>query len=279
MLLGCYNILMSTLIFVLIFLLGCIIGSFLNVVIYRLGTGKTMVTGGSICMTCNHHLRWYELIPIFSFLIQSGRCRKCASHISHQYPIVEFGTGLIFALIAFHFLPLLAFSYVSYVVLVTLFVFIFSLLMVIAVYDIRHKIIPDILVYTYAIISLFSVFLNTTGVGPLFVWPSLLGVLSGPLFALPFALIWLASRGRAMGLGDAKLMLGIGWMLGPAQALAATILSFWIGSIVSLFIMLFSHKKMGMKTEIPFAPFLIISALITFLFNLDVFSLASLLHF
>lgn len=267
---------MPALIFVFIFLLGSIIGSFLNVVIYRFNTGKSLVTGGSICMTCSHKLRWYELIPIFSFIIQSGRCRKCASNISHQYPVVEFGTGLIFALIAFHFVPILSISQVSYVILVTLFSFIFSLLMVISVYDIRHKIIPNTLVYVYALISLFSIFINQTGIGPLFVFPSLISLASGPLFALPFALIWLISRGRAMGLGDAKLMLGIGWMLGPMQALSATIMSFWIGSVVSLFIMFFGKSKMTMKTEIPFAPFLIISTLITFLFNLDIFKLAEL---
>jgi leader peptidase (prepilin peptidase)/N-methyltransferase len=105
-----------------------------------------------------------------------------------------------------------------------------------------------------------------------------MSIVSGPLFALPFALIWLISRGKAMGLGDAKLMLGIGWMLGPTQALSATIMSFWIGSVVSLFMMLFGKGKMTMKTEIPFAPFLIISTLIAFLFNLDIFKLADLFN-
>ncbi|HUC88646.1 MAG TPA: prepilin peptidase [Candidatus Paceibacterota bacterium] len=270
---------MTALVFIFIFFLGTIIGSFLNVVIYRFNTGKTIVYGRSICMTCNRNLRWYELIPIFSFLIQSGRCRRCASNISNQYPLVEFGTGLIFALIAFHFLPFASFSMSSYLALVILFVFIFSLLMVISVYDVRHKVIPDDLVYIYAFVSFLSIFINHASVGPLFVTPSLMSIVSGPLFALPFALIWMLSRGRAMGLGDAKLMLGIGWMLGPLAALASVILSFWIGSVASLTMMLFSHKKMNMMTQIPFAPFLIIGALITLLFNLDIFKLSSLFHF
>lgn len=269
---------MYTLVFIFIFLLGTIIGSFLNVVIYRFNTGKSIAKGRSICMTCNHKLRWYELIPILSFLIQSGKCRRCASSISHQYPLVEFGTGLIFAFIAFHFLKVLSFSQISYVVLVCLFSFIFSLLMVIAVYDIRHKIIPDRLAYIYAFVSLISIFINHTGVGSFFVTPSLLALVSGPLFALPFAFLWLISKGRWMGLGDAKLVLGIGWMLGPMQSFAMITLSFWIGAVVSLAIMLFSRRKMTMKTEIPFAPFLIISTLIVFFFNLDIFSLLSLLH-
>ncbi len=267
---------MYVLIFIFIFLLGTIIGSFLNVVIYRFGTGKSISHGRSICMSCNHTLRWYELIPVFSFLIQRSRCRRCASSISHQYPLVEFGTGLVFTLIAFHFSPLLLFSQFSYIFLVSFFSFIFSILIVISVYDMRHKIIPDKLVYVYAFISFLSIFINYTSIGPLFTTPTIMSVISGPLFALPFAFLWLVSRGRWMGLGDAKLVLGIGWMLGPALGLSAMMLSFWIGSIVSLFIMFFTRKKINLKTEIPFAPFLIISTLIVFLFNLDIYTLISL---
>lgn len=269
---------MYTLAIIFIFLLGTLIGSFLNVVIYRFNTGKSIVSGRSICMTCNHTLRWYELIPIFSFLIQSGKCRRCASGISHQYPLVEFGTGLVYVLIALHFIPILSLSQSSYILLVTLFSFIFSLLIVISVYDIRHKIIPDKLVYVYAFISLLSIFINHTGVGPLFVKAPLMSIIAGPLLALPFALLWLISKGRWMGLGDAKLMLGIGWMLGLLAGVATIMLSFWIGSVISLAVILFSHKKIDMKTEIPFAPFLIISTLIVFLYNLDIYSLVALFH-
>lgn len=270
---------MNILIFVFIFLLGTIIGSFLNVVIYRFNTGRTMVKGRSICMTCNHSLRWYELIPVLSFLVQSGKCRRCKEIISYQYPIVEFITGLVFALIAYHFLPALFFSPLSFLVLVILFVFIFSILIVISVYDIRHKIIPDKLVFTFALLSFFSLFVNHFGIGDLFIIPSWSFLVAGPALALPFALLWLLSKGKWMGLGDAKLMLGIGWMLGLSFGLATIILSFWIGAVVSLFVMFFSTKKMSLKTEIPFAPFLIISTFIVFLFNIDIFTLAQIFQF
>jgi leader peptidase (prepilin peptidase)/N-methyltransferase len=170
------------------------------------------------------------------------------------------------------------FSQSRYVFLITLYVFIFSLLMVISVYDIRHKIIPDKLVYMYAFVSFVSVFINQSGIGPLWMHPTPSALIAGPLFALPFALLWLIGRGKWMGLGDAKLILGIGWMLGPLAALAAITISFWIGAVVSLMIMFFSRKKINMKTEIPFAPFLIISTLIVFLSNLDIFSLSQLFH-
>jgi len=267
---------MSLLIFIFVFLLGTIIGSFLNVVIYRFNTGRTMVSGRSICMNCNNNLRWYELIPVFSFLIQSGKCRRCASKISHQYPLVELLTGLVFALILFKFLPLLFVSYSLYLLYVVLFVFIFSLLIVISVYDLRHKIIPDKLVYTFGIISLLSTFINPSQLGTIFALPSIYTLIAGPLIALPFVLIWYFSKGRLMGLGDGKLVLGIGWILGISQGIFAIILSFWIGTIVSLVIMFLSKKRMNLKTEIPFAPFIIISAFLTFLFNLDISSLIKL---
>jgi leader peptidase (prepilin peptidase) / N-methyltransferase len=280
---GCYNKNMNVLIFVFIFLLGTIIGSFLNVVIYRFNTGKSITKGRSICMTCNNNLRWYELIPILSFLIQSGKCRRCASRISHQYPLVELITGLIFALIASKFLPVLYVSYWLYIFFVILFVFIFSLLIVISVYDLRHKIIPDKLVFTFVIISFLSIFVNYSLFGHLFILPSYTVLLSGPILALPFILLWFFSKGRLMGLGDGKLILGIGWMLGISQGIFSIILSFWMGTIVGIFLILLSRSlsngkmgKINMKTEIPFAPFLILGTLITFLFNLDIFSLTKL---
>lgn len=235
-----------------------------------------IVNGRSICMTCNRNLRWYELIPLFSFLIQSGKCRRCASKISHQYPLVEFGTGLIFTLIAFKFLPILHTSYLLYTFLVILFVFVFSLMIVISVYDLRHKIIPDKLVYIFIFVSFLSIFINYSGVGSFLQLPNITSLIAGPVLAIPFALLWLFSKGRLMGLGDGKLVLGIGWMFGLASGVCTIILSFWIGTIISLTLMFLSKKKMNMKTEIPFAPFLIISTLITFLFNLDIYSLVKL---
>ncbi len=274
---------MIILIFIFVFLLGTIIGSFLNVVIFRFNTGKSITTGRSMCMTCSNTLRWYELIPVFSFLIQSGKCRRCASRISHQYPLVELITGIVFALIAFKFLPVLYISYWLYIFFVVLFVFIFSLLIVISVYDLRHKIIPDKLVFVFIIVSFFSIFVNYSLYGHLFTLPTLMTLLSGPILALPFILLWFFSKGRLMGLGDGKLILGIGWMLGMSQGIFSIILSFWIGTIVGVFLILLSRTlsggkmgKINMKTEIPFAPFLIFGALITFLFNFDLFSLTKL---
>lgn len=270
---------MNTIIFIVVFLLGTIIGSFLNVVIYRFNTSRSVTVGRSICMTCSHTLRWYEMIPVLSFLAQKGKCRSCATKISHQYPIVEIVTGFVFALITFHFLPILSFSANFFVFLVSFFSFIFSILIVIAVYDLRHKIIPDTLVYVFAFFALLSTFINTTGIGSLFVLPSLSNILAGIVLALPFALIWLFSRGRMMGLGDAKLILGIGWLFGFSQGIAVLVIAFWIGALVSLIVLLFSHFKVTMKTEIPFAPFLIFAMIIVLYTGVTFYTLSTFLSF
>lgn len=264
---------MTLLFFGFIFLFGTIVGSFLNVVIFRFNTGRTFTKGRSICMNCNRNLRWYELVPVMSFLVQAGKCRRCASKISHQYPIVEFITGLVFVLVAYKFLPILFFSFGAFLLLTILFVFLFSLLIVISVYDLHHKIIPDKLVIIFTLGSLLSLVVNSFFSGSFFEISIFLSLISGPLFALPFVLIWFFSKGRLMGLGDGKLVLGLGWMLGFSQGIFAIMLSFWIGSIVGLFLMILSKNKIGMKTEIPFAPFLIISTFITFFFGLDFLSI------
>ncbi len=266
--------------FIFIFILGVIIGSFLNVVIYRFNTGKSISKGKSMCMTCGKGLHWHELIPIFSFIFQFGRCRGCRTKISYQYPLVEFFTGVIFTLIAYHFYPILLISTLNYVILLSLFIVIFSILIIICVYDFRHKIIPDSLVYTYSIISFVLVFINITGVGNFLIQPTLSALLAGPVLALPFALIWYLSRGKWMGLGDAKLMLGIGWMMGLGMGFVSLIISFWIGGIFGIFALLFKHiTKVNRKTEIPFAPFLILGMLITFLFNINLYNLLLIFQF
>jgi prepilin signal peptidase PulO-like enzyme (type II secretory pathway) len=274
---------MENLALILFFILGTIVGSFLNVVIYRFKTGKKITRGRSICMTCGRKLRWYELIPVFSFLIQRGRCRRCHSRISPQYIFVEIGTGLLFGLVLYNFLPYFYFVIWPSILLVLLHLIVFSLLVVILVYDLRHKIIPNHFVYPFIIISLLLLFVNPLPIGSLFIWPGWTSLLSGPILALPFVLLWSFSRGRLMGLGDGKLILGIGWFLGLGAGLFSLILGFWIGALTSLILIIFSprilgfrKRKIDMKTEVPLAPFLIISLIVTFFFSFDVSTLARL---
>ena len=278
---------MDFLIWFFMFAFGTIIGSFLNVVILRYNTGEPIVNGKSACFSCAKKLSWYELIPIFSFAALRGKCGKCKSKISWQYPLVEFFTGLLFLAVylklnGFYFLnsnnlfslgnSVSKYSYFYYLA-------VFSILIVITVYDLRHKIIPDLLVFSFAFISLIYLVASkaTSDVVLLANWD----LLAGPILATPFFLMWLLSGGRWMGLGDAKLALGMGWFLGLISGASAVIFGFWIGAVVSIFLLLaqklnLSGKKLTIKSEIPFAPFLILGLLAVFFFDFDVMSLASL---
>jgi prepilin signal peptidase PulO-like enzyme (type II secretory pathway) len=237
------------------FILGTIIGSFLNVVVYRYKTGMGL-GGRSRCFTCDRALTWSELFPIASFLVQRGACRKCRSRISWQYPLVEAATGLLFILV-FYFYPPLSLE----AALDTLFYLASTaLLVIITVYDFRHKIIPDEWVYTFAVLALLRVCAE----------PSLWGFLAGPLLALPFALLWLVSGGKWMGLGDAKLALGMGWLLGLSAGISAAILAFWIGAIISVLWMFFTFKKFKHNLEIPFGPYLVLGTYLVLFFHIEV---------
>jgi len=277
------------------FVFGLIIGSFLNVLIARYQTGLS-ISGRSFCFSCRHKLSWYELIPIVSFLLQKGRCRSCNSRISWQYPTVELITGILFLFI---FLKLdFSFS-LHYFLLSTFYFFVFTILLAIAFYDIRHKIIPDAFVYTFIAFSFLNVFrfLSFDNLD-LFVlsrigeaWEFGVWLIAGPILATPFALLWLISRGRWLGLGDAKLTAGIGWLLGLSSGVAALILAFWIGAFVGVILLALNSstngihrlfprlKRFTMKSEIPFAPFLIFGTFLVFFYDISFADIQSLFMF
>ena len=232
------------------FILGVIIGSFLNVVALRHNSGMTL-HGRSKCFSCDKKLSWYELIPVFSFIWQKGKCSECKSKISWQYPIVEILAGIIFVLIFYFYPPLSIQSSIN-----TIFYLIVTcLLLVITVYDIKHKIIPDVWVYTFTLLSLVKMFISPE-LG--FMIPPVLDLLAGPILAAPFAFLWYISQGKWMGLGDAKLILGIGWLLGLEAGLSAITISFWIGAIVSVIWVYVVFRKMKLRYEIPFGPYLVL---------------------
>ena len=264
---------MSPIIFPLVFsfVFGAIVGSFLNVVALRFNTGKGL-GGRSMCMSCGKTLTWSELIPIASFVFQRGACRKCRSKISWQYPLVEFAAGAIFTLIFLRFPPISAMSAIPTVIYLVA----TCLLVAIAAYDAKHKIIPDKFVYAFDAVALASVFLG--GISWLHA-PHLMTLLAGPAIALPFALLWLVSKGTWMGLGDAKLALGIGWLLGMNGGVNAVILAFWLGAAVSIAWLLIVVRHFNRRMEIPFGPYLIVGMYLVLIFGLkvlDVHTLAAL---
>lgn len=259
---------MIPIITIVFFILGIIIGSFLNVVIFRFNTQRSF-GGRSGCMTCQNKLCWYELIPLVSFLALKGRCKNCKAKISIQYPIVEFISGLVFAGIFLKFQDVFFVNTFVFAVSYAYYVVMFSILLVIAVYDFRHRIIPDILSLVLGVLSFVGLFFFSNYLFYPHV-PTILELLSGLLLALPFALLWLISKGTWMGLGDAKLALGLGWLLGFERILSGAVVAFWSGAIIGLILIAFS-KKHGIKSEIPFAPFLVLGVFIAFLFELHLF--------
>lgn len=260
---------MDFLLIVFIFIFGTLIGSFLNVVIYRYNSGTSPLKGRSLCFACGKTLRWYELVPVLSFLFQKGRCRTCKVKLSWQYPIVEVVSGAMFVAVALLHKPLIESVY-----LVT----IFSTLLVIAVYDLRHQIIPDGLAVLFALLS-FAWFVWSTPVSfeRMLHFPYYWTLIAGPMLFFPFWALWFVSRGRWLGLGDGKLAWGIGWFLGATAGGSAIMLAFWIGAAYALAamgmqrILQSTKNKLSMQSEIPFGPFLILATIIVYFTGVNFF--------
>lgn len=256
---------MSSFFLIFSFVLGALIGSFLNVVALRYNTGMTL-NGRSKCFSCGKNLTWHELIPVFSFIFQGGKCKKCKGKISWQYPIIELLAGFLFVMIFNVFPP----TTVEASFTTVFYIFITCLLLIITIYDMKHKVIPDPLVYTFAVVALARLFIAPDFS---FIVPSLSLILAGPILALPFALMFWLSKGTWMGFGDAKLVLGIGWVLGILPGISAIILAFWIGAIVSVTWMYITFRKMKARYEIPFGPYLILGMYLVLLFGIQVIDL------
>jgi len=259
---------MNLLLSFFIFSLGLIIGSFLNVLIIRWKVGSSL-DGRSGCVSCGKKLSWYELFPVFSWVAQLGKCRGCKSKISIQYPIVEICTGILFLLSIKYIIgiPELLDINISFIISLVSLLTTMAILVAIFVYDLYHKIIPDEWSLTFAISSLIYTL-------SLYSWPMAftdpklyLHVLAGLILFLPFYLLWKVSNGTWIGLGDGKLAVGIGFLLGLTQGLSAIVFSFWIGAVVAVLILLISRlellpSRITIKSEIPFGPFMIISTLL-----------------
>lgn len=262
-----------------IFLFGLAVGSFLNVVICRLETGEDLVRKRSHCPKCGQALRWFDLVPVVSFFFLRARCRYCGQRISWQYPAVELAAGFIFLAAAVLFFPNLTGNFLAAdsgffnlagVISCLLWLFINCCLLVIFVYDLRHYIIPDSVLWpavaAAGLYRLWEFFYPASGrllgigelrpeAGPALFWP----VLAGLAAATFFLLITLVTRGRGMGLGDAKLAFLMGLVLGWPDILAAVFLAFLGGAAVGVALIAAGRKTM--KSQIPFGPFLIAATL------------------
>ena len=222
-----------------VFLFGLCAGSFLNCAIYRMEQKKTM-SGRSFCPNCKHVLNWKDLFPVASWLFLAGKCRYCKTKISAQYPLVETATGILFAVIFWKlgFKNLFELAFMFYIAAAMVFIF---------VYDLKHFLIPDkVLLPAIAVALIYRLF-NFSGF--LYFFCASLGVF------LFFLILFLVSKGRWMGFGDVKLVVLMGLVLGVKNVLVALFLAFFIGAAAGVILMIM--KKKGIKSEVPFAPFLI----------------------
>jgi len=237
-----------------VFVLGSVIGSFLNVCIYRIPAGESVVTPRSRCPHCLTTICWYHNLPVFSWILLKGHCAYCGAPFSVRYPLVETLTGVLFVLFfyRFGFHPATPVAWLLVASLVT-----------ISMIDLDHQIIPDVISLPGIPIGFLCAFLL-----PWVSWQSsLLGILlgGGILLAIALGYEWLTKQ-EGMGLGDVKLLAMLGAFLGAPAILPIIFLASIMGTLVGVPLMLI--KRAGRKLAIPFGPFLAGAALI-YLFFVD----------
>lgn len=243
--------------YLIVLILGLMIGSFLNVCIYRLPIKRSIISPSSFCPKCEVKIKPWDNIPILSYLLLKGRCRNCGERISLRYPFVELLNGLLYL-----------FAYMHYGLNYHLFfIFIFlSVMIVITFIDIDYQIIPDSITLPGILIGIFTgtFFMpdpfasNSSIIG---FRDSFLGFLIGGIL---FYLIAIISRG-GMGGGDIKMMAMIGAFLGWKSVFLTTFIGSLFGSILGIFLMIMKGK--GRKTKIPFGPFLAFGSIVTLFFG------------
>ncbi|SMB94969.1 type 4 prepilin peptidase 1 Aspartic peptidase. MEROPS family A24A [Desulfonispora thiosulfatigenes DSM 11270] len=236
-----------------VFFIGLLIGSFLNVCIYRLPHHESIAFPPSHCTRCETNLRPGDLVPVLSYLLARGKCRYCGEKISLQYPVIELLNAILY---------ILFFLKYGFTIIFLKYAILASLLLVIAVIDYHLQIIPDECNLFGLIVSgAFIIFYN-------FSYTSLIDAIFGLLLGGGiFLVIALVSKG-GMGGGDIKLMGVLGLALGVKDILLITFLSFIIGAVFSLFLLGFKLKKR--KDPIAFGPFISVAALITMLYGTNI---------
>lgn len=230
-------------------LLGAAIGSFINVLVARLPAGESPVRPRSSCPACGTLIRWFDNIPVLSWLLLRGRCRRCAARIPLEYLLVEVGTAAVWVGIAWFYGP--SWHGLQGAILI-------SLVLAIALIDARHYLIPDPLSLGGLVAGLALAPLP----GPPSVLAALLGAVAGfaVLYAVGLAGEWMFKK-PAMGGGDMKMMAMIGAFLGPSGAMLTIFLGALVGTIV------FAPVALRTDREVPFGVFLAVGAVVTFLFG------------
>ncbi len=232
---------------VLVLMLGLILGSFIAALTWRMPRNISIAKGRSFCPTCRKKIEWHDNIPVISFFLLTGRCRQCKAKISPRYALIELGTALLLGILLYKFGLTLEFVYYAFLSLFLVSIF---------VIDLEHMLIPDELVFSGlgVVISYVSIF--NFSLLPLH-------LLAGGIAAVFFLLVTYITKGAGMGLGDAKLALLLGSIVGPYMALYMFTLGFVLGAIIGIFLIILGKAKL--KKPIPFGPFMILGFFVSLL--------------
>lgn len=264
--------------FLFIFIFGAIIGSFVNVLIYRFGFIER-ARHRSSCQSCAAELRWFELLPILSFVALRGRCARCGSRISAQYPLVELLMGILFVATYTLLQPL---EHLVDGVLLLLFFSFWAFFVAIVVYDIRHTLVPT----HFATALLLSAGAYTCLLAfSMSEWRIFFdGVIGAFLLGGIIFLLVLLTRMRGMGVGDIAIASAMGLLLGWWDGFDALILSFWIGAFVGVSLVILARfspftsllggaHQITIKSEVPFVPFLFVGTCVVLFSDISSFVL------
>ncbi|MBI2063841.1 MAG: prepilin peptidase [Candidatus Yanofskybacteria bacterium] len=239
------------LLLIYIFFLGLIVGSFVNVVIFRVPRGESVVSGRSRCTHCGNKIYWFDLIPVVSFFVLKFRCKQCHQRISWIYPAVELYSGIIF---------LLVFSFAGQVGMVNrlFLVFILEILLALALIDLKNLILPDAIMLVMLSGILACGILEYSSGRYLFNIFSFNNLIGAAVLFLTFFIFWFFSKGAWLGLGDAKLAGLVGLVFGLWGGLVIIYGAIIAGTVAGL-VLLASHRA-NLKTKLPLGTFISFSA-------------------
>ena len=249
--------------YVFIFILGLVVGSFVNVLIYRVPLHKSIVAPPSSCTSCGERLTVPDLIPVFSYIFLKGRCRHCGERISPRYPLVELLTAAMFVILFTRFgftVPFIAYAYLMTILAAVFFI------------DIDHRIIPNGLVLAalaggFAFFAWNCIFPDPLVFGDDKWWTPLAGLFPGSGFLLLVAILGslIYRTEDAMGMGDVKLMAPVGLFLGWRLCITALAVSVLLGGLVSMALILLGIKKR--KDTVAFGPFIVAGTFVTMIWG------------
>lgn len=235
-----------------VFILGLIVGSFINAVVWRLHSGESITHGRSMCPNCKHRLGPLDLVPVLSWLSLRGKCRYCRQPYGSHYALIELTTAALFALSTL-ILPVLG------PVVFALWLVILTLLIILALYDAQWYLLPDKVMNPAVLLALVYFVLRFEATG------GLLQLFMAVLAAAVFYGLWWLSHGKLMGGADSKLVLLMGLMLAPDLLLVALALGFMLAGVGAAYLLY--GKKKGLQDQMPFGPYLIAGLIIAQLFG------------